>query len=58
MGSVKVEEVADQQVAGRVRNRLKMRRVFHGLSPPFASQQRQSAAGAPSVQADTKMGIG
>ena len=36
MGGVKVEEVADQHVAGRARDRLKMRRVFHGVSPPCA----------------------
>ena len=53
MGGVNVEEVADQQVPGRARNWLKMRRVFHGVSPPIAFQPRQSAAGALSVQAET-----
>src|SRR5207302_11418389 len=56
MGGVNVEEVADQQVAGWARNRLKMRRVFHSVSPPCAFQRRQSAADAPSVQAETETG--
>src|ERR1700757_3089880 len=38
MGGVNVEEIANEHVAWRARDRLKMRRVFHDASPPGALQ--------------------